>query len=79
MTAYSLLKFSIILIYIITNNIVQNIVFKIDFAGCSDGKTSAYNAGDLDSISGWGRSPRQGNVNPIQYSYVGNPMDGGAW
>ena len=50
-----------------------------DFPGGSDGKTSAYNAGDLDSISGWGRSPRQGNVNPLQYSYVGNPMDGGAW
>ena len=77
MIAYSLLKFSIILIYIITY--IQDIVSKIDFPGCSDGKTSAYNAGDPDSISGWGRSPRQGNVNPLQYSYVGNPMDGGAW
>ena len=31
------------------------------------------------SISGSGRSPRQGNGNPLQYSCLGNPMDKGAW
>ena len=42
-------------------------------------KASAYNAGDLDSIPGSGRSPREGNGNPLQYSSLENPMDGGAW
>ena len=39
----------------------------IDFPGGSDGKASAYNAGDLGSIPGWGRSPGEGNGNPLQY------------
>ena len=37
------------------------------FPGGSDGKESACNAGDLGSIPGSGRSPREGNDNPIQY------------
>ena len=45
----------------------------------SDGKASAYNAGDLGSIPGSGRSPGEGNGNPFQYSCLENPMDGGAW
>ena len=49
------------------------------FPGGSDGKVSAYNAGDLGSISGSGRSPGERNVNPLQYSCLENPMDGGAW
>ena len=44
-----------------------------------DGKASAYNAGDLGSIPGSGRSPGEGNGNPLQYSCLENPMDGGAW
>ena len=40
---------------------------------------SASNAGDLDSIPGSGRSPGEGNGNPLQYSCLENPMDGGAW
>ena len=36
------------------------------------------NAGDMDSIPGLGRSSREGNGNPLQYSYLGNPMDRGA-
>ena len=40
---------------------------------------SAYNARDLGSISGLGRSPGEGNGNPLQYSCLGNPMDGEAW
>ena len=40
---------------------------------------SACHVGDLDSIPGLGRSPREGNGNPLQYSCLENPMDGGAW
>ena len=50
-----------------------------DFPGDSDGKASAYNAGDPGSIPGSGRSPGEGNSNPLQYSCVENPMDGRAW
>ena len=42
-------------------------------------KESLCNAGDLGSIPGWGRSPREGNGNPPQYSYLENSMDRGAW
>ena len=43
------------------------------------GKALAYNAGDLGLIPGLGRSPGKGNGNPLQYSCLENPMDGGAW
>ena len=43
------------------------------------GKESACNIGDLDSIPGLGRSPGEGNGYPLQYSYLENPMDRGAW
>ena len=42
------------------------------------GKESACQAGDLGSISGSGRSPGEGNVNPLQYSFLENPIDRGA-
>ena len=42
-------------------------------------KHLAYNAGDLGSISGSGRSSGEGNGNPLQYSCLENNMDGGAW
>ena len=45
----------------------------------SDGKVSAYNAGDPGSIPGLGSSPGEGNGNPHQYSCLENPMDGGVW
>ena len=48
------------------------------FPGGSDGKASAHNAGDLGSIPGLGRSPGEGNGNPLQYSCLENPMDRGA-
>ena len=48
------------------------------FPGSSDGKVSAYNAGDLGSIPGSGRCPGEGNDNPLQYSCLENPMDRGA-
>ena len=46
--------------------------------GGSDGKASACNAGDPGSIPGSGRSPGEGNGNPLQHSCLENPMDGGA-
>ena len=49
------------------------------FPGCSEGKESACNVGDLGSIPGSGRSPGEGNGNPLQYLCLENPMDGGAW
>ena len=47
--------------------------------GGSDGKESACNAGDLYSIPGLGRHPGGGYGNPLQYSYLENPMDRGVW
>ena len=49
------------------------------FPCSSVGKESAYHTGDLDSISWSGRSPGEGNGNPLQYSCMENPMDRGAW
>ena len=48
-----------------------------DLPGGSDGKESAYNAGDLGLISGSGRSPGEGNGNPLQYPCLENSMDRG--
>ena len=42
-------------------------------------KVSAYNAGNPGSIPWLGRSPEEGNGNPLQYSCLENPMDRGAW
>ena len=50
-----------------------------NFPSGSDGKASAYNAGDPGSIPGSGRSPGEGNGNPLQYSCLENHMDGGPW
>ena len=49
------------------------------FPGGSEDKASAYNVGDLGSVPGSGRSSGEGNGNPLQYSCLENPMDGGAW
>ena len=48
------------------------------FAYGSDGIASASNAGDPGSVPGSGRSPGEGNGNPLQYSCLENPTDGGA-
>ena len=48
----------------------------------SRGKESVFNAGDtgdMGSLPGWGRPPGGGNGNPLQYSYLENPMNRGAW
>ena len=49
------------------------------FPGSSVGKESACSAGDPGSIPGTGRSPGEGNGNPLQYFWPENPMDRGAW
>ena len=46
---------------------------------CLDGRESTCSLKDLSSIPGSGRSPGEGNGNPLQYSCLENPMDGGAW
>ena len=51
----------------------------MDFPSGSDGKASVHNAGDTGSIPGSGRSPGEGNGNPLQYYCLENPMDRGAW
>ena len=62
-------------------SLLFNMLFRLvmSFSGDSDGKASAYNAGDPGSIPGSGKSPGEGNGNPFQYSCLENPMDGGAW
>ena len=49
------------------------------FPGGSEVKASAYNVGDPGLILRLGRSPGEGNGNPLQYSCLENPMEGGAW
>ena len=54
-------------------------MYTYDFPDGSDGEASAYNVGDLGSVPGLGRSPGEGNGNPLQYSCLENPMDRRAW
>ena len=49
------------------------------FLGGSVVKNLPANAGDIGSVPGSERSPGGGNGNPLQYSYLGNPMDRGTW
>ena len=49
------------------------------FPGGSDGEDSACNVGDWGFHPGLGRSPREGNASPLQYSRLENSMDRGAW
>ena len=54
-------------------------MYHLSFPGGSYGKEFACNAGDPGLIPGSGRSPREGNGYPVQYSSLENPMDKGAW
>ena len=58
--------------------VIQLIYLPQGFPCGSDGKASAYTAGDRGSSPGSGRSSGEGNGNPLQYSCLENPMDGGA-
>ena len=60
-------------------NIVRYILPRRGFRGGSDNKESTYKAGDPSLIPGLGRSPGEGNGNPLQYSCLENPMDREAW
>ena len=62
-----------------TDSIINQLYFNMGFPGGPEVKASACNAGDLGSIPGSGISPGEGNGNPLQYSCLENPMDGGAW
>ena len=53
----------------------QDMRLYVFFPGGSESKESAFNAGDPGSIPGLGRSPEEGNGNPLQYSCLENPMD----
>ena len=53
--------------------------FSVGFPGGSEVKASACSAGDLGSIPRLRRFPGEGNGNPLQYSCLENPIDGGAW
>ena len=57
----------------------ENPFWTVGFPGGSEVKASASNAGDLGSIPGLRRSPGEGNGNPLRYSCLENPVDGGAW
>ena len=52
---------------------------KVGFRGGSDGKESVSNAGDPSSIPESERSPGEGSESPLQYSFLENSMDRGAW
>ena len=54
-------------------------ILNLGFPGGSEVKASASNEGDPGSIPGLGRSPGEGNDNPLQYSCLENPMDREAW
>ena len=72
-------------LFICLSDIFYSSFFKKDsllllgFPDGSEGKASAHNVGDLGSIPGSGKSPGEGNGNPLQYSCLENPMDGEAW
>ena len=51
----------------------------LDFPGSSISKETACNAGALGSLPGLGRSPGEGDGNPLQYFCLGNPVERGAW
>ena len=60
-------------------HLFKNVPQFVVIPGGSDSKVSVYNVRDLGLIPGWGRFPGEGNGNPLQYSWLENPMDGGAW
>ena len=58
---------------------IWHLFYDEGFPGSLDGKESACDAGDLGSIPGSGKSFREGNGYPLQYSCLKNSMDRGAW
>ena len=58
---------------------MDDILYNTGFPGSSVLKNSPANAGDIDLIPGFGRSPGEGKGKPLQDSCLGNPMKRGAW
>ena len=82
MNVYGILhgNFIFLLKYIdFQHTVTQNTLLTQVFVGGSGGKESACNAGDPGSFPGSGRSPGEGNGYPLQYSFLENSMDRGAW
>ena len=59
--------------------IISSIFSNQDFPGGSEGKASIYIVGDPGLSPDLGRSPGEGNGNPLQYYCLENPIDRGAW
>ena len=72
-------KIFLLVLFLHQKNFNIILLENLGFAAGSDGKESACNAEDSGSIPGSERSPGGGNGNPLQYSCLGNPMDGEAW
>ena len=70
---------SVLVIYPFWLRFNTSLLLTADFPAGSDRKESACNAGDPGSIPGLGRSPGEENGNPLQHSYLENPMDRLAW
>ena len=73
------MSFVIIIDWRLSDTFLESSTINMGFPGGSEVKASASNAGDPGSIPGSGRSPGQGNGNPLQYSCLENPTDGEAW
>ena len=65
----------VVLLFFVPSQNSVSVPLPEDFPGGSVGKASGCSAGDLGSIPGLGRSPGEGNGNPLQYSCLENPMD----
>ena len=63
----------------LNSEICKHYPFQMGSPGGSEVKASTWNAGDPGLILGSGRSPGEGNGNPLQYSCLENPVEGGAW
>ena len=61
------------------NKRLYTTAYKIGFPGGSLVKNLPANTGDSGSTPGLGRSPEEGNSNPLQWACLGNPTDRGAW
>ena len=71
--------YTYILLYIYIHTHTHTHIYIYEIPCGSDSKESACNVRDPGSVLGLGRSPGEGNGNPLQYSYLENPMDRGAW
>ena len=60
-------------------HLYRAVYMSLGFPGASDGKESTCNVGDPGTIPGSRSSPGEGHGNPLQYSFLENPTDRGAW